>query len=847
MSFPIIPNRNFLTGILFIFIHFQVAAQEQPGRQSLEKVLRILEEKYQVSFTYADENIAGKSIIPPADDLELEHVLHYLEQNTSLIFRQLDDRFITISLPIEESGSICGIVADLESREKLIGATILSGTRVAVSDETGYFDLHPVPEDENITIQYIGYQDLRIPTSSFTSARCDTIYLRPDIIRLREIFVTNYLIEGIDKKADGTFVIDTETLGILPGLIEPDVLQTVQALPGIQSVNEMVSDINIRGGTHDQNLILWDGIKMYQSGHFFGLISAFNPYLTKTVSLIKNGTSAFYGDGVSGTIDMQTDDQLAPRFSGGAGINMINADIFARIPISKKASMQVSGRRSIADLVKTPTYQKYYERAFRDAEITNTPTSADSLLTSNENFYFYDFSLNFLYNISPKDELKINFLYINNNIDYREHATYDTLIDSKTSGLKQRSLVVGISYNRIWNEKFQTRTFIYLSSYQLNAVNHDIFNDQRLIQENEVMDTGLKLEGDWGISKHFHLLSGYQFFEVGIGNLEDINNPVYRRYIKRVVRNHVLYGEGNYLSQSRRTNIRGGIRGNYISKFNLWIFEPRLAFNQRITDYLSIEILGEIKSQTTTQVIDFQNDFLGIEKRRWVLSNNEDIPVIKSRQASLGIHYQPKNLLISLEGYYKQVEGIISSSQGFQNQFQFVRSNGKYDVFGLDFLINRKFGNLSTWLSYSIAKNTYEFLEFEPTEFPNNLDIKHTITFGTSCQINHFQLSAGLNWHTGIPYTQPSAAEPFINNRIHYEVPNTTRLDDYSRLDLSAKYWFRLGSGKTKATLGTSIWNVLNHENLISIYYMINDQGEIEQKNRYSLGFTPNLMFRIDF
>ena len=786
-------------------------------------------------------------VIPPSPDLELEDVLKYLEQNTSLIFRQLDDRFITISLPDTESEKICGIVADLNSGEKLIGATIRSGPQIAVSDESGYFDLHPIQEDGNITIQYLGYQDLTLSTRLLSSNRCDTIYLRPGIIRLPEIFVTNYLIEGIDKKVDGTFVIDTEILGILPGLIEPDVLQTVQALPGIQSVNETVSDINIRGGTHDQNLILWDGIKMYQSGHFFGLISAFNPYMTKTVSLIKNGTSAYYGDGVSGTIDMQTDDQVAPRFSGAAGINMINADIFARIPISKNASVQVSGRRSLADMVKTPTYQKYYDRAFRDTEIGNNPASTDSLLTTDENFYFYDFSMNLLYDISARDKLRIHFLHVNNNIDYRENATYDTLIDSKTSGLKQRSLASGISYNRIWNEKLETRAFVYLSSYQLNAVNHDIFNDQRLIQENEVMDTGLKLETKWGLSKHFNLLSGYQYFEVGIGNLEDINNPVYRRYIKRVIRNHALYAEGNYVSKSNRTNIRGGIRGNYIPKFDLWIFEPRLAFNQRILDYFSIEILGEMKSQTSAQVIDYQNDFLGIEKRRWVLSNNEDIPVIKSRQASIGMHYQRENILISLDGYFKQVDGIISSSQGFQNQFQFVRSSGSYNIFGLDFLVNLKFGNISTWMSYSHAHNLYDFIDFEPTEFPNNLDIKHAITLGSSYQAKRFQLSAGLNWHTGIPYTQPSQEEPVINERINFEAPNTSRLDDYLRVDLSAKYWFPLGLGRARANLGAAIWNVMNHQNVIGIYYKINELGVVEEKSRYSLGFTPNLMFRIDF
>ena len=96
-----------------------------------------------------------------------------------------------------------------------------------------------------------------------------------------------FLTTGLIKQQDGSITLNIEDFGILPGLIEPDILQTVQALPGIKSIDETVSDINIRGGTNDQNLILWDGIKMYQSGHFFGLISAFNPHLTDKVTIIK--------------------------------------------------------------------------------------------------------------------------------------------------------------------------------------------------------------------------------------------------------------------------------------------------------------------------------------------------------------------------------------------------------------------------------------------------------------------------------------------------------------------------------------------------------------------------------
>jgi len=830
-----------------VLLSFEIIAQEKIAPQPLVHILKRLEKRYEISFTYADDNVSNISIVPPSEELSLEEVITYLNQKTNLRFQQINDRFIAISKHDSNYQDICGILIDIQSGEIIPGASIKSRDKITISNDNGFFKIENVSENEAVTIQCLGFETLNIKTNNFSESYCDTIYLRQKIIKLQEIFVTNFIIEGIDKKVDGSFVIDTEILGILPGLIEPDVLLTIQALPGIQSINETVSDINIRGGTNDQNLLLWDGIKMYQSGHFFGLISAFNPYITKNVSLIKNGTSTNFSDGVSGTIDIRTDNEVSREFSFGAGINMINADIFTRVPISPRMSIQISARRSIADMVQTPTYDKYYNRAFRDTEVINSSLDTDSILTTDENFYFYDFSLNFLYDITDKDQLRVNFLNIYNNIEYQENAQNDSIVDARTSGLEQQSLASGLSYNREWNDKFKTSALLYLSSYKLHAVNYDIINNQRLIQENEVVDTGLKLDALIGLNDNFNLLSGYQFFEVGIGNLEDINNPVFRRYIKKVVRNHAGFAEGNYISKSKKTNIRAGVRANYFPKFDLWLFEPRFAFNQNIWNFLSLEILGEMKSQTTTQIIDFQNDFLGIEKRRWILSNNDDIPVVKSRQASAGIHYQKKNLLVSLEGYYKQVVGITSSSQGFQNQFQYIRSSGNYDATGLDFLINRKFGKISSWLSYSYAENTYEFKKFLPPTFPNNLDIKHAMTFGSSYQSNHIQLSAGLNWHSGIPYTAPSEDEPIIDNEINFQDPNSSRLDDYLRLDLSAKYWIQLTHKGARAILGASLWNVLNNQNIINIYYHINDKGEIESTQRYSLGITPNFMVRVDF
>ena len=769
---------------LFISLFFLnsivgLAQDVQKEKQQLILILRSLESKFDISFSYADETIKEKQIVPPNDTLTLTEVLEHLSSSTGLEFEVLDSRYIVIkSTTKNDKGS--------ENQEK-------------------------------------------------------------EIEILPEVVISNYLTSGIVKDNTGTVVIKPNSFGILPGLIEPDVLQTVQALPGVLSVDETVSNINVRGGTNDQNLLLWDGIKMYQSGHFFGLISAYNPYLTESVYVYKNGTSAKYGDGISSIIDMKLSNDLDNEFKAGAGFNLINVDGFAKIPISKKMELQVSSRRSVNDLIITPTYDQYFKRIFQDSDLDNNQSNNANSISKNERFYFYDISTKLLYDISKKDKLRFNFLNIYNNLNYEEQSSINDINEVLKSQLTQRNLATGISYTRDWSSRVNTSAQLYVSNYGLDATNFDVTNNQRLIQENKVYDSAIKLDAYYTVNSNLKLTGGYQFFETGISNLEDVNDPEYRSYIKEVIRSNSVYIEGQLLSNNTNTNLKFGTRLNYFKKFDTFLIEPRLSFSQRFLNYFRFEVLGEFKSQTTSQIIDLQNDFLGVENRRWVLSNNTTIPIIKSKQASAGIHYNQNKLLISLEAYIKDVKGITSRSQGFQNQYQFVNAIGDYHVKGIDFLINKQFSTFSTWLSYSYAKNDYTFKDLNNGEyFPNNLDIRHAATFAGTYTINNFKLALGLNWHSGKPTTFPAEIQDNTNNEIEYDSPNNERLKDYVRTDFSTTYTFYL-SPKATAIIGASIWNLFDQKNIINTYYTLDSENNINTVENLSLGITPNISLRIHF
>ena len=826
--------------ILLLAAQTVCAQSEKQSLQSLHAVLPILEARYGVTFTYADSNIAGLFIEEPLSDLSLLSCLSILEKRTRLKFQQLDARFVTISKPPIHGITFCGRVIDADTQDNLAGATIRTETKTVISDSLGYFELEGIPETSLIVVQSLGYGQQTMIASANTP--CSVVSLKASIITLDEVVIRNFLTSGITKEADGSLSMSREDLSMLPGLTEPDVLHTLQVLPGIQSIDESVSNVNVRGGTHDQNLILLDGIKMYQTGHFFGLITAFNPYLVQKVSVQKNGTTASLSDGVSSTINIETENTATKKLSGGAGTNLLNSDLFLKIPVTKNSALHIASRRSITDLVQTSTYDRYFTRAFNDTDITNTQN--DSTSKSDETFRFYDVSAKFLYDFSEDQKLRVTFINVGNQLDYEERAASSQTADSKTSGLSQQNLGASMSFEQRWNKRHLATVQAYFSRYALQAVNFDVIHDQRLVQKNIVTDGGLKLNFRSMVNDQFDVSYGYQYFETGIQNADQLNNPNFVRNIKHVMRTHAGFTEGNY--HLGNTNVSAGVRVNYYDKLGRVRVEPRLAFNQKLTEEILFELLGEMKSQAASQEIDFQTDFLGIEKRRWVLADDSAVPLITSKQVSAGLYYRMSSFLASAVGYFKTVDGITTSSQGFQNQFEFVRTSGSYTVKGLDVLINQRFPHVSAWASYSLSYNNYHFPELTPSTFRSNLNLVHIGSLGTSYKLNQFEFAVGVNYHTGRPYTKPVDRENVVDNEIVYQSPNSSRLSNYARLDFSGRYSFAL-SREVNGMFGVSVWNVLDRRNAIDTYYVLADSEQISKVDRRALSFTPNMMFRVQF
>ncbi len=669
-------------------------------------------------------------------------------------------------------------------------------------------------------------------------------------IKLSEIKIERYLTTGVSKKINGTFTIQPKKFGILPGLIEPDVLQAMQQIPGIYSADETISNINVRSGTHDQNLFLWNGIRMFQTGHFFGMISAFNPSIPNKISIFKNGTSAFYGESTSSVVDISSHSGNI-KTANSISANLINCEANFKIKTSEKSTFQISGRRSFTDFAASATYNSYYNRVFQNTVVTNTGNNQDVQYHSKEHFYFYDFTAQYQQEIGANTEFSLDFIGINNSLKINQDSNTNNIFKSKENQLDQQNFGGNISFKTNFSERNALKINFYASYYNLDSSNETAQNNQILQQQNTVFDTGFRSENRYVLNDNFVFKSGYQYNEIGVTNYENINNPAFIRNIKEVLRSHALVFETEFKSNNQKTFLRTGLRNNYIERFSEFIIEPRVQFNYIFSEKLSLEVLGERKSQTTSQIIDLQQDFLGIEKRRWVVSDNNNIPVQKSNQFSVGGTFKDKNWLVTFDSYYKKVDGIHSPSQAFQNQLEFVKVNGNYSVIGSEVLLQRNFRHFYSWLSYSISKSQYTFNSITPSQFANNFQMVHNINWAGIYEWNNIKIALGTKWHSGRPETTPYTSVLDKTNpvkpEIVYNSPNNQSISDFFEINFSAGYNWMLNPN-TNLQLGCSLLNIFNKQNIVNSYYRVNKTNEsIERVNTFALKRTFNLSAKFSF
>ena len=662
-----------------------------------------------------------------------------------------------------------------------------------------------------------------------------------NIHELDKVIIRSYLTEGVKKINNGSFKLSPSKLGILPGLTEPDVLEIIQLLPGVLSPNEVASGFFVRGGASDQNRLIWDGINIYHKGHLFGMISPFNPNVTSKIKFINKGSHAKYGDRLSSVIDMSSNSTISETVKAQLGFNGINGDALLEVPIIKdKLNVQGSFRRSYGEALETFTFNQLEDKVFESTKINNSENE-------NNEFSFFDYNLKLNYKPNKNNSLYASVISIDNQLDYVLNHTDNNrkFIDK----LVTSNMGYGLGWKVKWNEKTTQNTTAFFSDYKLNYNFITIEGDMQVSdfeKRNTIFDSGISSEVTIDGSKASQVAIGYQYAlkDVAYAFLNTTNLSFVLDTENNTIQTHSVYGQYDY-ENPKLFNLSFGLRSTYFSELDAVRVEPRMVVYKPLLKNLNFQATAEIKNQIISEIDETILSDLSLENRVWRLADGNAFPITNSQQISAGFIYSKKGLSIDIDTYYKKLKNITALSLGFLNPENSNFNIGQRKIIGLDAFVKRNFNGFNYWLSYSLNKSESRFGNLNNNkDFTSKSNVTHSVSTSLSYKLDGFQFALGWKWQTGKPYTIAKES----SGGLEFDGINTGELPIYHRLDFSSTYNFKMSKhNKLRGKVGLSIRNIYDRRNLISREYRGNNSLDdpIELIEKFSVGITPNLMFRL--
>ena len=785
---------------------------------------------------------------------------------------------VVSGMQIRRNLTISGRVIDQNSGEPLPSATVLvrnTGLMVAARQDGG-FTLFNIPADTcTVLVYYTGYEPGVIQLNNKISDNTIVIGLFKSINTLNEVSImgTKTGVMNTDTKKVGVLQLTPANLDKLPNIGEKDVMRAFQLMPGVSATNESSSGAYVRGGTPDQNLVVFDGFTIYEVDHLYGFFSAFNANAIKDVELYKGGFSAMYGGRLSSVTEVNGRDGNSNQAQYGVDLSLLSLNAFMETPVNNKSSLLLAFRRSYQG----PFYDKIFGQFNTAVSTGGGPGGGFGGGPGGGGFgttpasHFYDFDARYTYHLDSKDEL-VWSLYTGEDKTDNSHdlPSFDDSSNSTdiTDYTKYGNVGSSVKWFREFNNKLHANTYLTYSSYFNDRVlntsgtttdsnGDDVSFESGTDETNNLRDVGLKSDWVWQQSNQVQVDFG------GFADRTHINYDYVQNDTTFLISQHTtaintgLYGELEY-DPTGKLHLQPGLRTTYFSPTSQFYFEPRFSASYLLTDNYTLKFATGQFYQFMNQVT--RDDIADGNRNFWVLSNNDNIPVGRSRHLMGGVSYETKDFLIDVEGYYKSLTGLtqytISQTGGFGPGGGFG-GGGNGDItedfysgtgraYGLEVLLQKKLGRYTGWIGYTLANAENKFAVFGNSYYPADQDIRHEFKSINMYHLNRWNFSAVFIFATGHPYTAPLSTYSFVSAdgtaQTYYTVSakNAERLPDYSRLDMSATYDLLHINGDKIGSIGLSLFNVYNHVNIWYKEYNVVDNAVVTTNVNY-LGFTPNI------
>lgn len=779
--------------------------------------------------------------------------------------------FILACLPaLAQKRTISGYVMDADSKETLIGATVVdkNSGKGCATNNYGFYTLTLDAGEVNLQVSYVGY-----------AQQNRTLSLKENLSLNFTLSVNTQLDEVVVEASRATVSARSPQMSVVelpvqqiksvPTLFgEADVLKALQLLPGVQNGSEGSAGMYVRGGGPDENLLLLDGVPVYNVNHMLGFFSVFNPDALKNVTLYKGSFPAHFGGRLSSVVDIRMKEGDMQHYHGNVSLGLISSKINVEGPIVKdKLSFNLSYRRTYGDLLIKP--------AMWIANLTNPEIGKLSV-----GYYFYDFNAKLNWKISDKDRLYLSFytgddaIYFG--VKFKDFVVDDVQYTSKMNlNWKWGNKVAALRWNHVMSQKLFMDASVNYTQYRHNLglgmsdeytailMDQTIKEEYDMTYKSGINDLTAKVDFDYTPLPNHEIRFGgnytyHQFrpevqsLKVSYGTDDDIDTVM---GVSNVFAHETaLYAEDN-MTFGDIFRVNAGV---HYSTFTVegktyQSVQPRLSMSLMLASNLSLKA-GY--ANMTQYVHLLSNSSLSLPTDLWVPVTAKVEPM-RAHQWSAGAFLElPQLFDISVEGYYKTMDNLLeykdgASFFGSSDTWEGKVCLGRGWAYGVEFLVQRSFGKTTGWVGYTWAHSKRLFdregqMINNGNLFPAKYDRRHDISVTVNHKFNDsFDLSGTWVFSSGNCGTLGlQLYEGLINDWGYYPElqaleRNNYRMGNYHRLDIGANFHIPLNPGAI--TINLSVYNIYNHNNPFIVYtdYKWDEATQQEKKILKQVSIFP--------
>lgn len=760
-------------------------------------------------------------------------------------------------LQLSAQSVLSGYIRDAATGENLIGATIIDirSGKGALANTFGYYSLSLDGDSAQLQISYVGYER-QIVSVPLLGAQALNFSLVADS-QLKEVIVSGE--ERLDLVPTmSTVKLSMEQINNLPATMgESDIMKAIQLMPGISAGAEGSANVHVRGGGPDQNLVMLDGVPLYNPAHLYGFFSVFNPDAINNVEVIKGGFPARYGGRLSSVIDVSMKEGNTKEFGGSLTVGPLASKLSLEGPIWKeRTSFIVSGRRSYIGLLYNP-----FNRFGDEYDIA-------------QDYYFYDFNAKLNHAFSDRSRLYVS-LYkgMDDFSSGQQLANTDNFKSEEASTMQWGNGLAVVRWNFVPHPKVFTNISVSTTDFHFRTeqmytttetvnTNTTTRNDQ-IVYRNRISDQTVKLEvdyypmaghaiktGGW-IIRHQYAPGLYRLAQEASnlqtnGGAEQTDATEYAAYLE------------DDIQVSRRLRLNLGVHQAVfvVDSTSYGSTQPRISGRFSLAKGLAVKASYAKMAQFHHLLT---NSGVGLPTDLWV-PTTRDVKPQTADQWALGLARTTPGWELSVEAYIKEMNNLLEYEEGtsltgtYRPWYERV-TQGDGTSKGLEFLIEKKTGRFTGWISYTLSKTQRQFDDLnEGVPFFSRYDRRHdmsvtgTHTFGKKWSISAIWILSSGNRATiitssygiNLPGQSGNESIGYI-----YSDRNAYVLPTYHRLDLSIK-WESIGE-KVGHSVVLGVYNAYARDNAFYLNLNLRQNENITYYPKSLLPTIPYVNYTLKF